>query len=136
MRLWHNSLIKVLPRNQLLGQWRELNSISSWKTGIFSLILYMNIPILICIAIRWMLSMRWSAEATVLICGILTTVLKNIISHTAGNIFRLKIKWTTLILKYVSQIFMRNIYATGLQRTNGRKFTTHIRPKQTAWIYK
>lgn len=27
MRLWHNSLISVLPRNQLLGQWRELNSI-------------------------------------------------------------------------------------------------------------
>lgn len=27
MRLWHESLIKVLPRQQLLGQWRELNSI-------------------------------------------------------------------------------------------------------------
>lgn len=31
MRLWHNSLIKVLPRNQLLGQWRELNSIFKLK---------------------------------------------------------------------------------------------------------
>lgn len=27
MRLWHVSLIEVLPRQQLLGQWRELNSI-------------------------------------------------------------------------------------------------------------
>lgn len=27
MRLWHYDLIKVLPRQQLLGQWRELNSI-------------------------------------------------------------------------------------------------------------
>lgn len=27
MRLWHIELIKVLPRQQLLGQWRELNSI-------------------------------------------------------------------------------------------------------------
>ena len=31
MRLWHNSLIKVLTRNQLLGQWRELNSIFKLK---------------------------------------------------------------------------------------------------------
>ena len=27
MRLWHYKLIKYLPRQQLLGQWRELNSI-------------------------------------------------------------------------------------------------------------
>lgn len=27
MRLWHIDLIPVLPRQQLLGQWRELNSI-------------------------------------------------------------------------------------------------------------
>lgn len=27
MRLWHTDLIPVLPRKQLLGQWRELNSI-------------------------------------------------------------------------------------------------------------
>ena len=27
MRLFHNDLISVLPRQQLLGQWRELNSI-------------------------------------------------------------------------------------------------------------
>ena len=27
MRLWHKDLIGVLPRQQLLGQWRELNSI-------------------------------------------------------------------------------------------------------------
>lgn len=27
MRLWHTDLIPVLPRQQLLGQWRELNSI-------------------------------------------------------------------------------------------------------------
>jgi uncharacterized protein (TIGR02328 family) len=27
MRLWHKALIEVLPRQQLLGQWRELNSI-------------------------------------------------------------------------------------------------------------
>lgn len=27
MRLWHIDLIDVLPRQQLLGQWRELNSI-------------------------------------------------------------------------------------------------------------
>ena len=27
MRLWHYDLIDVLPRQQLLGQWRELNSI-------------------------------------------------------------------------------------------------------------
>lgn len=27
MRLWPNELIPLLPRNQLLGQWRELNSI-------------------------------------------------------------------------------------------------------------
>ncbi len=27
MRLWHTDLIDVLPRQQLLGQWRELNSI-------------------------------------------------------------------------------------------------------------
>ena len=27
MRLWHKDLIEALPRQQLLGQWRELNSI-------------------------------------------------------------------------------------------------------------
>lgn len=27
MRLWHIDLIPVLPQKQLLGQWRELNSI-------------------------------------------------------------------------------------------------------------
>lgn len=27
MRLWHTDLIPYLPKNQLLGQWRELNSI-------------------------------------------------------------------------------------------------------------
>lgn len=27
MRIWHTKLIPVLPRQQLLGQWRELNSI-------------------------------------------------------------------------------------------------------------
>lgn len=27
MRLWHESLIEVLPRQQLLGQWGELNSV-------------------------------------------------------------------------------------------------------------
>lgn len=27
MRLWHYNLIKYLPRQQLLGQWKELNSI-------------------------------------------------------------------------------------------------------------
>lgn len=27
MRIWHKELIEVLPRQQLLGQWRELNSI-------------------------------------------------------------------------------------------------------------
>lgn len=27
MRLWHTDLIEVLPKQQLLGQWRELNSI-------------------------------------------------------------------------------------------------------------
>ena len=27
MRLWHKDLIPVLPKQQLLGQWRELNSI-------------------------------------------------------------------------------------------------------------
>lgn len=27
MRLWHYKLIPLLPRKQLLGQWRELNSI-------------------------------------------------------------------------------------------------------------
>ena len=27
MRLWHTSLIEYLPKQQLLGQWRELNSI-------------------------------------------------------------------------------------------------------------
>ena len=27
LRLWHKDLIEVLPRQQLLGQWRELNSI-------------------------------------------------------------------------------------------------------------
>ena len=27
MRLWHKDLIEVLSRQQLLGQWRELNSI-------------------------------------------------------------------------------------------------------------
>ena len=27
MRLWHYKLIPVLPKQQLLGQWRELNSI-------------------------------------------------------------------------------------------------------------
>lgn len=27
MRLWHSALIPVLPRQQLMGQWRELNSI-------------------------------------------------------------------------------------------------------------
>ena len=27
MRLWHESLIEVLPKQQLLGQWRELNSV-------------------------------------------------------------------------------------------------------------
>ena len=29
MRLWHKSLIEVLPRQQLLGQWRELSAIAS-----------------------------------------------------------------------------------------------------------
>lgn len=27
MRLWHYDLIKYLPKQQLIGQWRELNSI-------------------------------------------------------------------------------------------------------------
>ena len=27
MRLWHKALIPYLPKQQLLGQWRELNSI-------------------------------------------------------------------------------------------------------------
>ena len=27
MRLWHYDLIEYLPKQQLLGQWRELNSI-------------------------------------------------------------------------------------------------------------
>lgn len=27
MRLWHKDLLSYLPRNQLLGQWRELNSL-------------------------------------------------------------------------------------------------------------
>lgn len=27
MRLWHYKLIPLLPRTQLLAQWRELNSI-------------------------------------------------------------------------------------------------------------
>lgn len=31
MRLWHTTLIPVLPRQQLLGQWRELNSIFKLK---------------------------------------------------------------------------------------------------------
>lgn len=31
MRLWHNDLIPYLPKNQLLGQWRELNSIFKLK---------------------------------------------------------------------------------------------------------
>lgn len=31
MRLWHTDLIPVLPRQQLLGQWRELNSIYKKK---------------------------------------------------------------------------------------------------------
>lgn len=31
MRLWHTDLIDVLPHQQLLGQWRELNSI--FKNG-------------------------------------------------------------------------------------------------------
>ena len=26
MRLWHTSLIKVLPREQLIAQWRELSA--------------------------------------------------------------------------------------------------------------
>lgn len=28
MRLWHTSLIKVLPREQLVAQWRELSAIA------------------------------------------------------------------------------------------------------------
>ena len=28
MRLWHRDLIKVLPREQLVAQWRELSSIA------------------------------------------------------------------------------------------------------------
>ena len=31
MRLWHKDLIEVLPKQQLLGQWRELNSIFKLK---------------------------------------------------------------------------------------------------------
>lgn len=31
MRLWHKDLISYLPKNQLLGQWRELNSIYKLK---------------------------------------------------------------------------------------------------------
>ena len=31
MRLWHTALISVLPKQQLLGQWRELNSIFKLK---------------------------------------------------------------------------------------------------------
>jgi uncharacterized protein (TIGR02328 family) len=27
MRLWHTDLIKDLPRQQLLGQWREIHAI-------------------------------------------------------------------------------------------------------------
>lgn len=27
MRLWHHSLLSILPKSQLLAQWRELNSI-------------------------------------------------------------------------------------------------------------
>ena len=29
MRLWHKDLISVLPRMQILGQWRELSAIAS-----------------------------------------------------------------------------------------------------------
>ena len=28
MRLWHKDLIKVLPNNQLIGQWRECCAIA------------------------------------------------------------------------------------------------------------
>ena len=28
MRLWHTDLIKVLPREQLVAQWRELSAIA------------------------------------------------------------------------------------------------------------
>ena len=28
MRVWHTDLIKVLPREQLVAQWRELSSIA------------------------------------------------------------------------------------------------------------
>lgn len=28
MRLWHTSLIEVLPREQLVGCWRELSAIA------------------------------------------------------------------------------------------------------------
>ena len=28
MRLWHITLIKILPREQLVAQWRELSSIA------------------------------------------------------------------------------------------------------------
>ena len=31
MRLWHKDLIPYLPKQQLLGQWRELNSVFSRK---------------------------------------------------------------------------------------------------------
>lgn len=31
MRLWHKDLIEFLPKEQLLGQWRELNSIFKRK---------------------------------------------------------------------------------------------------------
>ena len=29
MRLWHSNLIKVLPREQLVSQWREISAITS-----------------------------------------------------------------------------------------------------------
>lgn len=33
MRLWHYELVPVLPRQQLLGQWRELNAIYKLQTN-------------------------------------------------------------------------------------------------------
>lgn len=39
MRIWHTDLINVLPRKQLLGQWRELNTIFKAKKPVNHLLI-------------------------------------------------------------------------------------------------
>lgn len=51
MRIWHTDLIKVLPREQLISQWRECSSIAGAIQKMALLIIFSLILCLIMILI-------------------------------------------------------------------------------------